>query len=206
MQFTDSDGITKVTVTRKQNVTVLALDPANNLVAADTMAADKNHRVMIFYLGTQDVEMPATEAALKALDPSYKTYWGFTEMNNVKLTTAGKYALLMYYTDANGGKATVLRQISVTTMELDENNKVVINEVDTAKTNHRMFVYYLGDQTVENTTDEAALKALDPSYKQYWGLSQMNNATLTEEGNYVLLMYYTAANGSKVAQAIQVTI
>ena len=69
-----------------------------------------------------------------------------------------------------------------------------------------MNVYYLGDQTVENIYDEAALKALDPEAKTIWNIRDINRIALTKGGNYVLHLCYNKAGSDKIIVAQQFNV
>ena len=62
---------------------------------------------------------------------------------------------------------------------------------------HRVTVYFLGDETVEDIYDGEALKAIDAEPKTYWGKSQINTAQLKKNGKYVLVLNYNDGVGSK---------
>jgi len=131
----------------------------------------------------------------------YKTYQG-EYLNNIVLTTNGKYVLRVQYTDGTNTK--VMSQevtISAAPAITVENGKVAVDgkgfELLT------MSVFYLSDGSVENIGSWNALTAASANiagspygaagYKIYNGETAINNTQLTTEGNYVLRLRYQDA-------------
>ena len=184
----------------------MAMDKTNKLVVDDPIETNENRRVYVYYLGTETVEDITDEAALKAIDSNPVDAWGISEINKVKFTKAGKYVVLLYLNAPGGPKQTFAREFSVTTLEVDENNKVVVEEMDAEKELHRLVVYNIGDAEVD-PSDETALRAIDTAAynKAVWGISEINNIQLTS-GNYVLHLYWSYPGGAKQTVALQVSI
>ena len=99
-------------------------------------------------------------------------------------------------------------KLTADAITLDTANKLTVTDEETAHANHRAVIYFLGDETVEDICDEAALKAIDGTAKTHWGLKSINKLQLLENGNYVIHLHYNEGVGAKqtVAKAFTVDI
>ena len=181
------------------------------VVFADSDTTHKNFRVELYKLGNRIVEDPTSEAALRAIDAAYKTYWG-AEINTILLTEAGNYVALLKY---NVGTATVKVPMVITVdadpkLIIDKNNKLTVLDTNETHGHLRIFVYYLGDQTVEDIYDTAALDAIDPSaalseniiyHKMF-----IDKTALTKGGNYVVHLCWNIGTGPKITKAQQFSV
>ena len=75
-------------------------------------------------------------------------------------------------------------------LTVTEDNMLQLADNDENHIYHRVTVYFLGDETVEDIYDEAALKAIDAAAKTYWGAAEINKVELKKSGNYVLVWNY----------------
>ena len=178
------------------------------VVYSDSDTTHKNARVIIYKLGDRMVADPSDEKVLKTIDPSAETIWQVSSINNILLTDAGNYILLLKY---NVGTATVsvpmvIRVTADPKLIIDKNNKLTVIDNNGANINHRVVVYYLGDKTVDNIYDEAVLKAIDSAPKTVWQKSDINKLTLTKGGNYVLHLCYNVGTGAKQTVAQTFTV
>jgi len=82
------------------------------------------------------------------------------------------------------------------------NNYVRLEDNNAANTNHRVVCYYLGNKTVVDIYDEAALKAIDPAPVIYWGMDRINKTILLKPGNYALLLHYNEGKSAKKTVAV----
>ena len=179
----------------------------NKVVVTEGDANVGNYRAVVYYLGNQTVTDITDEAALKAIDPSAKTYWGLKEIEKVHLLKSGNYVVHLQYNIGKGTKQTVATAATVEFSDLTlkvVDGKLVAADPENAYIHHRAVVYYLGDETVEDIYDEAALKAIDASAKTYWGLNAINKAKLTQSGNYVVLLQYNLEGSAKMTIAVSV--
>lgn len=87
------------------------------------------------------------------------------------------------------------------------NHRVVLRDENENHRNWSVIVYKLGDQTVENPSNEEALQALDSTAKTYSDIKEINKILLTEAGNYVLMLKYDEGDrvAIKVPMAITIT-
>ena len=162
------------------------------------------HRVTVYFLGDQTVADITDEAALKAIDSAAKTYWGKTEINKVQLQKSGKYVLVLNYNNGVGSKKetacfevdVVIPELILPTVKVEE-NKIVVTAGDNTVGNYRAVIYYLGNQTVSDITNEILLKAVDPTAKTTWGLEEINKIQLWKEGKYVIHLQYNIGKGAK---------
>lgn len=174
----------------------------NRLTVVDNFADNINHRLTAYYLGDQTVEDIYDEAALKAIDPTAKTYWGLDKINKLILQKAGNYAVLLHYNEGKSAKKTVALMTEAAALSepviegLGADHRLVVTDGDTTHTHHRATVYYLGDRSVEDF-DVALLAAADPEAKTYWGLNKLNKVQLDKKGNYAVVLHYNLSNGAK---------
>ena len=178
------------------------------VIFSDNDESRKNWRVEVYKLGDQTVADPTDENALKAIDPDAQTIWGITRINNILITDAGNYVLLLKY---NVGTAVVKvpMVLSVSAdpkLIIDKNNKITAIDENTDNINHRIVVYYLGENTVEDIYDEATLKAIDAEPETHWQMTRINRLALTKGGNYVLHLCYNKAGSNKITVAQQFTV
>jgi len=165
---------------------------------------------MIFYVGDE-----ATNDNWAGLVAKGKRYTAVNGVNGFKfytdpqkvptLTIAGNYVLYLYYRDENDVLKNV--RVSVTaegkkyiadpTIDIDENNKVVIEMLDDAETYKHVVIFYTGAVSTNGFWSEAKPAALLPEnltvngkngYKVY--KNDKNLPVLTVAGNYVLYLYY----------------
>lgn len=176
---------------------------------SDGNADHKNQRVVVYKLGNSTVEDPTNENALKAIDANAETYWGASHINKICITDAGNYVLLLKYNVGTAAATKVPMEVSVSAapkLTIDKNNKITVHENDATNLYHRVNVYYLGDQTIENIYDEAALMAFDPEAKTVWNIRDINRIALTKGGNYVLHLCYNKAGSNKIVVAQQFNV
>ena len=180
------------------------------VVLVDNDSTHKNVRAVIYKLGdTEYTGDPTNEDALKKIDPNAETKWAVKDVNKILLTDAGNYIIVLKY---NVGTATVKEPlvIKVTAdpkLIIDpNNNKITMIDTDTTHINHRVEMYYLGDQTVEDIADAAALKAQFGEPEIVWKEKYINRMTLIEGGNYVLHLCYNIGVSNKIIVAQQFTV
>ena len=180
------------------------------VVFADSNTEHKNIRAELYVLGEQTVEDPTDEKALRAIDAGYKTYWGANDINKILLTEAGNYVVLLKY---NVGTATVKVPLVITVdgepkLIIDKNNKLTALDTTEIHGHLRAYVYYLGDQTVEDIYDEAALKAIDPegAANPIYHKMFIDRIALTKGGNYVVHLCWNIGTGPKITKAQQFTV
>ena len=187
----------------------LIIDKNNKLTAIDNNGANINHRVVVYYLGDQTVEDIYDEAALKAIDSAPETHWQKTRINKLALVKGGNYVLHLCYNVGTGAKQTVAQQFtveSIPTLSVNQNNMLIGTEENAENRNHRMTVFYLGDETVEDIYNETAVKNAAISSKTYWGLSEINKVEVQEGGNYIFHLYYNVGTSAKRTLAIEATL
>ena len=179
------------------------------VVFSDSDTTHKNHRVIVYKLGDATVADISDEKALKAIDPNAQTYWKTSAINKLLLTEAGSYVVWLKY---NVGTATVNVPMAITVtadpkLIIDRNNnKITMIDTDTTHINHRVELYYLGEETVEDITDAAALRARFGEPEIIWKEKYINRITLIDGGNYVLHLCYNIGTGSKVVVAQQFSV
>ena len=179
------------------------------VVFSDPDTTHKNLRVEVYKLGDKFVSDPTDDKALRAIDSSYTTYWGASHINKICITDAGSYVLLLKYNVGTGAATKIPMQITVSAdpkLIIDKNNKITAVESNAVNINHRVVVYYLGDQTVEDIYDEATLKAIDGEPETVWKLNYINRLALTKGGNYVLHLCYNEGVSAKLTVAQQFTV
>ena len=77
-------------------------------------------------------------------------------------------------------------KLTADAVTLDAANKLTVTDEETTNGHHRATVYFLGEQSVADIYDEAALKAIDANAKTHWGLASINKVQLKDNGNYVV--------------------
>jgi hypothetical protein len=159
----------------------------NNAVSVvDGFGANINHRLVVYYLGTQTVADVYDEAALRAIDAEPVTYWGLDRINKLILTKPGNYALLLNYNQDKSAKKTVAQLVQAEALTepviagVGADYKLKVSDEDATHRYHRATVYYLGEKTVDNLADESALRAIDGDAATYWELRSINNVQLLE--------------------------
>ena len=175
-----------------------------------------NHRATVYYLGTknmEDLDYNWDDANLREAAYSVKEYWGLEAIESAFLGKNGNYVVALSY---NFGAAKKTFKCAFQdehsilhgpTADINDQNQLVVNDDRGHYRHHRAVVYYLGDKTVEDITDETVLRAIDGDAKTYWGLSRINNVSLQKSGNYVIVLHYNMPGGSpKMTAAMQVTI
>lgn len=179
------------------------------VVFEDTNADHKNIRAEVYVLGDKTVADPTDEKALRAIDAAYDTVWGASSVNKIMLTDAGNYVVLLKY---NVGTA-IVKVPLVLSVSADpkliiepNNNKITMIDDDETHINHRVELYYLGDKTVADITDAAALKALVGDPEIIWRETYINRITLIDGGNYVLHLCYNIGTSAKISVAQQFTV
>ena len=179
------------------------------VVLSDKNNTHANFRVVIYKLGDKTVADPTDEEALKAIDTNAVTKWGIGGINEILITDAGNYVLLLKYNVGTGAAIKVPLQISISAdpkLIIDKNNKITGIDNNSVNINHRVVVYYLGDKTVGDIYDEAALKAIDAEPETVWKLKYINRLTLTRGGNYVLHLCYNVGTSAKRTVAQRFTV
>ena len=179
----------------------------NKLVVTDENANNIYHRVTVYYLGSETVSNIYDVNALKAVDAEAKTYWGMTEINKVLLAKSGNYVVHLNYNNPGSDKITVAEQFTVVASKPSisrDGYKLKVTDNDATHKYHRATVYYVGSATVD-IYDEAALKAINPTAKTYWGLSAINKVEMATPGTYVIYLSYNLENGVKQTMVVKTT-
>ena len=174
----------------------------------DTDETHKNHRITIYKLGNEIPADPSDEAALKALDANAVTYWDASSIAKIRETQAGNYVALLKY---NVGTAVVKVPLVITVTRdarviVDRNNKLTILESEGGHNDYWLLAYYLGEETIEDITDENALAAIDDQPTLVSGKNAINNYVLRKAGNYVLRLHFTDANGKPGVNTSQFSV
>ena len=196
-------GSDKITIAKE--VTLTASKPTISrdnytLKVTDKDESHKYHRVTVYFIGNETVDI-YDEAALKALDPTARTHWGLAAINKVQMAVPGTYVIYLSYNLANGLKQTMIvkatTRMPVPGVWLEENGQIgTYVPVEVVHRNYE--IYYLGDQTVEDIYDIAALKAIDADPIKFDNQKQIaERGVLTEKGNYVLVMYYNYSGSAR---------
>ena len=179
----------------------LTMDENNKLVFADAEKKNLYHRAVVYYLGDKTVSDITLTNPLLAIDPTAKTYWGIEEINGVQLLKGGNYVVHLFYNTADSAKVKIAKQFTVDTamptMELVGGFKLNVTAGADVIGNYRVTAYYLGGNTNVDIYDEAALKAIDPTAKTYWGLGQANNVQFLQNGKYVVYLSYNIGKSAK---------
>ena len=186
----------------------LLIDGNNRIMVVDENATNTNHTVTVYYLNDAKVENPYDEAAVKHIAVDSLTYSGLVDINNAEIVKGGNYVLYLSYEMSTGVKRTLVLNTTVTerpAIYLDEENRLFIECSDPAIINPRVYIYHLGDKTVDNIYDENALMEIaTPS--QLWGEKVIAKTQLTDPGNYVLHLHYNIGTGERMTVAIKVAI
>ena len=134
----------------------------------------------------------------------------FSQINEQVITKGGNYVLYLRYETADGTPQMIVLATALTNsrpnLTVDAENRLVVTCEDESIINFRVFVYYLGEQTVADIYDESALEKLAGKPTAYWGLNQIGKAVLIEPGTYVAHLQYNVDNGGKETVALKVTI
>jgi hypothetical protein len=195
-------------------VTITADNKVNASYVDDTVIT--NVRAQYFYLGEKTAEDIYDATALKAMATTTSTtYWGLTKVNKITLAERGNYVVHFYYNevtfDENGvqqGSVKKTVAIEKTIYDITKpvlsvvDGKLVLTNANVDATNLRATIYNIGDNTVADITDEAALKAIDSAAKTQWGEENINKYEFAE-GNYVVLLKYNLGTETRVV-ALQV--
>ena len=161
----------------------------------------KNWRAVVYKLGDRTVEDPTDEEALQAIDSAAKTHWGMNAINRIMLTDAGNYVVLLKY-NMNVGKAAVKVPMVLTVDDdpkllVDKDNRLIVYGKDPADSEHTLTAYYMGDVEIADPKDEPAVQNAALSTAVYTGLTEINETTITQGGNYVFCLRYIAADGTE---------
>lgn len=187
----------------------LLVDSDNRITVVDKNAANKNHTLSVCYLGETEMEELTDETAVEAASISVETYTDIAAMNEAAITQGGNYVFYLHYEAADGSRQTITRAeklISRPALRVDAENRLVATCNDDRIINFRAVVYYLGDQSVTDIYDEAALEDLSGEPVTYWGIKKINAAKLKEPGNYVIHLRYNVGVGPREAVALKVTV
>lgn len=194
----DNDAVCNVCYAVRNMVDVFSFEDYR-VKFLDTDATHTNPRLEIYKIGDQEVVDPSDEKLLKTIDSKPVTHWHANNINKVMLTDAGNYILLLKYNVPSGAAVRVPLRVTVSSapkLFVNDNRITVVDDFD-ANINHRLVAYYLGEETVTDLGDEAALKTIDPAPVTYWGLSRINNLILQKPGNYALLLQYNEGKSAK---------
>ena len=142
----------------------------------------------------------------KPIEPRYSWF-------SAKTIEVGNYVIhLDYNAKVEGGSykrtvatTTTVYDITKPVVTLGEGNKLVASNANVDATNLRATIYKLGDETVENIYDEAALKKIDSAAATKWGLGEINKVQLADAGNYVILVKYNLGTSTRTV-AFQFTV
>lgn len=161
----------------------------------------KNWRAVVYKLGDKTVEDPTDEEALQAIDSTAKTYWGIKAINRIVLADAGNYVVLLKY-NMHVGKAAIRVPMVLTVDDdpkllVDKDNRIVVYGKDPADSNHTLTACYMGDTEVADPLDAVAVQDAAVSTEVYTGLEEIKETTITQGGNYVFYLRYTAADGTE---------
>jgi hypothetical protein len=181
---------------------VLSVTDDNKLLTSyvDTKVIT-NPRATYYYFGENTIEgidIYDVNALKAAATKVSSTIWTQSTIHKTELKDRGNYVIHLDYNEKVGDAGSVKKTVAITAsiydptkpvVTLGEGNKLVASHENVDATNIRATVYKLGDQTVENIYDEAALKAIDSAAATKWGLSEINKVQL-EAGNYVILVKY----------------
>ena len=178
------------------------------VVFSDSDTTHKNPRAVVYKLGDQTVADPSDEKALKAIDPTAETHWQAAYINKILITDAGNYVVLLKY---NVGTSVVSVPMVLTVsadpkLIIDQNNKMTILDEDETHINHRVVVYYLAGESVEDIYDTEALAAIDAEPETHWQKTRINRLALTEGGTYVLHYQYNIGTSAAYTVAQSFTV
>ena len=174
----------------------------------DSDNTHKNVRIEVYELGDKTIADPTDEKALKAIDASPETVWGASRINKILITDAGNYVLLLKY-NVGTSVVKVPMELHITAdpkLIIDKNNKITAIDDSTENINHRVVVYFLGENTVKDIYDEAALLAIDAEPETVWQMSRINRLALTRGGNYVIHLCYNKPGSNKITVAQQFAV
>ena len=192
-----------------EDVPKLLIDNNNKLTILDEDATHINHRVVVYYLGETEVEDIYDVAALKAIDAAPETVWQKSAINKLALTKGGTYVLHYQYNIGTSAAYTVAQSFTVEAipeLKIDQNNMFIAFDANAGNTNHRVTIFTMGDNTVEDIFDDKAVAAAAISSRTVWGLSEINKIEITEAGNYIVQMYCNIPSGAKRTIAVAATL
>ena len=189
---------------------VFTVTEENKLNASyENTAVIVSPRVTYYYFGQNSIEGLDiyNAAALKAAATTTSAqYWNLSVINTLVLTERGNYVIHLDYNEKVDGVGSVKKTVAITTtvyditkptLTLGENNMLVAASANIDATNYRATIYNLGDQTVADPSDEAALKAIDSAATTAWGMSGINNAQLDAANNYVIILKYNLGTSTR---------
>ena len=217
-KYTDANGATQ-TIALQQEVTNPAKQVINvengKVSITDLEDANTDHRLIVAYLGENTLKNPLTDwndmVAYGQQFPKVNSYSGYKiyqgEDRKVVLTQKGNYVFLLKFTDANGVTQTIAQQQRIEDMPdqaiVVESGTAIAVDMDNTHSNHRLVVFYLGENVVNNPADWNSLVNIGlqypnvnwagVGYKIYTGKDQ--EIVLTEKGNYVFQLKYADADG-----------
>ena len=198
---------------------VLVVTEDNKLnVSYENTTVITNARLQYFYFGENSIEgldIYNADALKAAATTTSSTIWGKSSINKTELSERGNYVIHFYYNevtfDENGvQQGSKKKTVAITTTIYDitkpvlsvVDGKLTVTNANVDATNLRATIYNIGDNTVADITDEAALKAIDSAAKTQWGEENINKVTFAE-GNYVVLLKYNLGTETRVV-ALQV--
>jgi hypothetical protein len=192
-------------------VTITA-DNKLNATFVDTTVIT-NVRAQYFYFGENSIEgldIYDANALKAAATTTSATIWGQKDINRTTLAERGNYVVHFYYNEKVGDAGSVKKTVAITTTIYDitkpvlsvVDGKLAMTNANIDATNFRAVIYNIGDNTVADITDEAALKAIDSAAKTQWGEENINKYTFAE-GNFVVLLKYNLGTETRVV-ALQV--
>lgn len=181
----------------------------HRVVLKDENEKHKNLRVVVYKLGDKIVENPTDEESLSAIDNAPQTHWGETNINQIILTDAGNYVLLLKYNASPGAPTIVPLVITVNNepkLIVDDDNRIAVYDQNETNKNHELTVSYLGEATVVDPENETEVQNAAVSEKTYTGLSEINEQMVGKGGNYVFCLRYESADGVKHATTLSKTL
>ena len=134
------------------------------------------------------------------------TIWTQNTINKTVLTDRGNYVIHLDYNEKVGDAGSVRKTVAIATtiydptkptITVDENNMLVAASENIDATNLRAIIYNLGTETVEDPSNEAALKAIDSAAATKWGLTEINKAQLDAANNYVVILKYNLVTATR---------
>ncbi len=170
----------------------------HRVVLRDENENHKNWRATVYKLGEHTVENPADKEALQAIDSTAKTHWNIAGINQILLTDAGNYVVLLEYNDGPGASIKIPMVLTVTDdpkLIIDDDNRTTVIEENATNKNHTLTVFYLGDAAVAEPENETEVRKAAVSAKTYTELQVINELMLTQGGNYVFYLRYETAEG-----------
>ena len=182
---------------------VLTVTDENKLLTSyQNSAVITNPRATYYYFGEKSIDgidLYDVSALKAAATKVSATIWNQSRIHKTELKDRGNYVIHLDYNEKVGGAGSAKKTVAIAatiydpakpTLTLGEDNKLVFASTNADATNYRATVYNLGDQTVENIYDEAALQAIDSAAATKWGAGEINKVQLTEGNNYVILVKY----------------